>query len=172
MLYVIYIIYNFVISTQKFIFKKFTLPKYRFQASGDHIPAPPPTPPAPAVPLNSKQNTYNNANYGDDGSYDPRYNDPNFSLNHNQNQPAAKPNIGNIQYNQPSYQQPSQPNYQPSQPSYQPSQPSHQPSQPIYQHTYQQPTYSTTTHTPRIYPPGKLSLNRTPDGFSYSFNKI
>lgn len=42
----------------------------------------------------------------------------------------------------------------------------------IYQNpvnTYQQPT---TTITPRIYPPGKLSLNRTPDGFSYSFNKI
>lgn len=110
--------------------------------------------------------SYNNNNGQDDGSYDPRYNDPNFSLNnnnHNQQQyqqPAA--------YQQPQYQQPAQPKislentqshieYNQNQQSY------HKPPK-VY--------HVSTTITPRIYPPGKLSLNRTPDGFSYSFNKI
>lgn len=94
-----------------------------------------------------------NTNNGqDDGSYDPRYNDPNFSLNDN---------------NKPHHQ------YQ----AFQTEIPLEKP-QPRIQHNqnqpiYQQPVYQTsTTITPRIYPPGKLSLNRTPDGFIYSFNKI
>ncbi|BES91846.1 Insect cuticle protein [Nesidiocoris tenuis] len=36
----------------------------------------------------------------------------------------------------------------------------------------QQPVYRTTTPQPRrFFPPGKLSLNRSPDGYSYTFNK-
>lgn len=106
-------------------------------------------------PINNTPVPRSTDNGQDDGSYDQRYNDPNFSLNnhhnkpHNQYQalqteiPLEKP-TPRIQYNQ---------------------------NQPIYRQpisTYQ----ASTTITPRIYPPGKLSLNRTPDGFSYSFNKI
>ncbi|EDV53015.1 pupal cuticle protein Edg-78E [Drosophila erecta] len=159
----------------------YTAGKNGFQASGDHLPQAPPAPPQPVptagyqpqqqyqpqqyqpqqyqAPAPQPQSTFRSNDYGDDGSYDPRYNDPSFGQN------------------QQTYQQPApQPQYRPApQPAYipQPVQPQQQ-----YQPQYQQPQrqqeyYTTTTPNPhRFSPPGKLSLNRTPDGFTYSFNKV
>ncbi|XP_044258607.1 DNA translocase FtsK-like [Tribolium madens] len=83
------------------------------------------------------------------------------------------------QYNPPEYRDQYQPQYRP-QPQYQPQPQPQQYQQPQYTpQQYQQPQYRpqpqpvyTTTPAPhRFYPPGKLSLNRSPDGFSYSFQK-
>lgn len=148
-----------------------------FQASGDHLPVAPPAPPQP-VPTSgyqpqqqyqpqsyqapAPQSSFRSNDYGDDGSYDTRYNDPSFGQQ------------------QQSYQQPApQPQYRPApapvQPAYNPA-PQQQYHQPPPQPQYQpqpQPSYYTTTPNPhRFSPPGKLSLNRTPDGFTYSFNKV
>lgn len=128
----------------------------RFQASGDHIPAPPVTPP-PSINMFKSTLPKNIDNEEkQDGSYDPRYNDPNFSLSNNHNKtklqyqtpfqtkdPVENPET-RIQYNQ------GQPNYRQSDNLY----------------------LSSTTTIPRFFPPGKLTLNRTPNGFNYSFNKI
>ncbi|ALC46350.1 Cpr100A [Drosophila busckii] len=161
----------------------YTAGKNGFQASGDHLPVAPPAPPQP-VPTSgyqpqqqyqpqsqyqpqqqyqapAPQSSFRSNDYGDDGSYDTRYNDPSFGQS------------------QQSYQQPAQPQYRPApapvQPAYNP-QPAYQPApaqQPQYQPQQQQAYYTTTTPNPhRFSPPGKLSLNRTPDGFTYSFNKV
>jgi len=73
------------------------------------------------------------------------------------------------QYQQPSYQPAPQP-YQPPPQSYQPAPQSYQPPAQSYQPRPQQ-SWTTTPAPHRFYPPGKLSLNRSPDGFSYTFNK-
>ncbi|XP_017871282.1 PREDICTED: cuticle protein 3 [Drosophila arizonae] len=127
----------------------YTAGKNGFQASGDHLPVAPPAPPQPVPTAGyqpqsqyqpqpyqapAAQPSYRSNDY-DDGSYDPRYNDPAFGQQ------------------QQSYQQPAP--------------------QPQYQQPQPQPYYTTTTPNPhRFSPPGKLSLNRTPDGFTYSFNKV
>lgn len=98
------------------------------------------------------------------GQYDPRFNDPNFtgtgrsSIHVPQAAPVHQP--APQQYHQPAPQQ-----YVP------------QPQQPSYNHNVNNVHYSaqyqsTTPHPHRFQPPGKLSLSRTPDGFSYSFNKV
>ena len=150
----------------------YTAGKNGFQASGDHLPqappAPPNTPPQPQYqPLPQYQppqpaQQYNSGNnYDSEGQYDPRYNDPGFT--------------GNQQSN---YQPAPQPAYNPPQPAYNPPRPAFNPTpQPQYQQQYQQPyqppqNHYTTEPPHRFQPPGKLSLNRTPDGFSYSFNKV
>ncbi|EDW67614.1 cuticle protein 3 [Drosophila virilis] len=156
----------------------YTAGKNGFQASGDHLPVAPPAPPQPVPTAGyqpqsqyqpqqyqapAQQPSFRSNDY-DDGSYDPRYNDPSFGQQ------------------QQSYQQPApQPQYRPApapvQPAYNPApQPAYQ--QPAPQPQYHQPQqqaayYPTTTPNPhRFSPPGKLSLNRTPDGFTYSFNKV
>ncbi|XP_023174674.2 pupal cuticle protein Edg-78E [Drosophila hydei] len=154
----------------------YTAGKNGFQASGDHLPVAPPAPPQPVPTAGyqpqsqyqpqqqyqapAPQASYRSNDY-DDGSYDPRYNDPAFGQQ------------------QQSYQQPApQPQYRPApvQPAYNPApQPTYQQPapQPQYQQPQQQSYYTTTTPNPhRFSPPGKLSLNRTPDGFTYSFNKV
>jgi len=129
-------------------------PQQQYQPQQYQAPAPQP------------QASFRSNDYGDDGSYDPRYNDPSFGQNQQSyQQPAAQP-----QYRpapQPAYNpQPVQPQQQ-YQPQYQQPQPQYQQPQP------QQAYYTTTTPNPhRFSPPGKLSLNRTPDGFTYSFNKV
>ncbi|XP_030370958.1 uncharacterized protein LOC115621444 [Scaptodrosophila lebanonensis] len=155
----------------------YTAGKNGFQASGEHLPVAPPAPPQPvptaAVP--QSQPAYRSNDY-DDGSYDPRYNDPSFNQQQSYQQPAPQPQYRPApvpvqpNYNPaPAYQPAPQPAYNPApQPQYQPQQ------QPYYQpQPQQQPYYQTTTPNPhRFSPPGKLSLNRTPDGFTYSFNKV
>ncbi|XP_067214807.1 cuticle protein 3 [Linepithema humile] len=147
----------------------YTAGKNGFQATGDHIPsAPPPVPPQPEyVPP-------------------PQYNPPDY-------QPPSYTPLPPQQYPrryQPDYEP--QPVYQPQlQPQYryrpqpQPQLQYHHPSelQNIPSYVLPKPHYqpqprpapqynAITTPAPRnFYPPGKLSFNRTPDGFSYSFSK-
>ncbi|EDW84498.1 uncharacterized protein Dwil_GK14160 [Drosophila willistoni] len=154
----------------------YTAGKNGFQASGDHLPQAPPAPPQPVptsgyqpqpqyqpqqyqAPAPQHQPSYRNNDDGDDGSYDPRYNDPSFSQQQQSyHQPAPQPQYRPAPAPQPAYQPAPQPAY-------------HQPAAPQYQP--QQAYYPTTTPNPhRFSPPGKLSLNRTPDGFTYSFNKV
>ncbi|KAL3277246.1 hypothetical protein HHI36_012597 [Cryptolaemus montrouzieri] len=135
----------------------FTAGKHGFQATGDGIPQPLPTvlPVAPQpqyAPL-------------------PQYNSPDYQQNRAP-QYQAQP--------RPQYQPQPQPQYQPQaqyqpQPQYQPEyQPQPQP-QPQYrpqpQYNPPPPQYSTTPAPHRFFPPGKLSLNRSPDGFSYTFRQ-
>ena len=65
-----------------------------------------------------------------------------------------------------------QPQYQP-QPQYNPPPQQYNPPPQQYNPPPQQyNNYNPTTTPPtRFFPPGKLNLNRTPDGFSYTFNK-
>lgn len=156
----------------------YTAGKNGFQASGDHLPVAPPAPPQPIPqpqyepqpryqPQPAPQN-YNNGNnnYDSDGQYDPRYNDPSFS----QNQQSYQPPAPQQQFH---HQQPSPPQPPPQQ---QHQFHHHQPAAPQFNHNFQHqpaPQHEFTTQNPhRFQPPGKLSLNRTPDGFSYSFNKV
>lgn len=144
----------------------YTAGKNGFQASGDHLPVAPPAPPQPVPqagyvpqpqyqPQQSPASQYRSGGEDyDDGSYDPRYNDPAFSEQHQ------------------SYQAPA------PQPAYNPA-PAYSPPAQQYQH-YPQPAQPHSAYYPdpstpsphRFSPPGKLSLNRTPDGFTYSFNKV
>ncbi|XP_075147789.1 cuticular protein 100A [Haematobia irritans] len=155
----------------------YTAGKNGFQASGDHLPVAPPAPPQP-VPQPGYQpqpqyqppaNNFRSNDYGDDGSYDPRYNDPNFDQQSSYRQPAPQP-----AYNPPApAYNPPPPQYQAPAPAYNPPPPQqYNPPQPQYNPQPQQYYQPTTPNPHRFAPPGKLSLNRTPDGFTYSFNKV
>ncbi|KAF2899737.1 hypothetical protein ILUMI_06439 [Ignelater luminosus] len=120
----------------------YTAGKHGFHAEGDHIPQAPPT-----VLPQAPQPQYTPL---------PQYNPP----------PQQ-------QYNPP--QQHHQPQYNPPQQQYNPPQQQYNPPPQQYQQpTYEPPNYyqQTTPAPHRFYPPGKLSLNRSPDGFSYTFNKV
>ncbi|XP_056642145.1 DNA translocase FtsK-like [Diorhabda sublineata] len=136
----------------------YTAGKDGFMASGDGIPQPVPTT-LPVAPTPGYQPL-------------PQYNPPEYSRPQSQYQPRS-------QYQQPQPQYQPQSQYQQPQPQYQPQSQYQQP-QPQYQPQYQQPQpqyrpqpqYEPTTPSPhRFYPPGKLSLNRSPDGFQFSFKK-
>lgn len=144
---------------------------YSFQASGDHLPVAP-APPPHAVPqqqFHAQPQQFNqqpqqfrasSSDNFDDGQYDPRYNDPSFSGNTNNHfAPAPVQNHASapIQHFNP---QPQQQQFVPQQ---------QQQQQQNFNHI---PQYTTTPNPHRFQPPGKLALNRTPDGFSYSFNKV
>jgi hypothetical protein len=156
----------------------YTAGKNGFQATGDHLPVAPPAPPQPIPqPQYQPQPQYNSpqqpqqhynaqpaargSNDYDDGSYDTRYNDPSFEQNGQQSSyrapapapaPVHAPAPQQPQYNYNNQQQQQNYNQQP-------------------QYNHQQ--YQTTPQPQRNFqPPGKLQLNRTPDGFSYSFNKV
>lgn len=130
-------------------------------------------------------------NYGgkpneDDGQYYPElYEKENYVAPQQQYQTQA-------QYQpQPQYQAQPQQQYQPEPqyqsnniypgtqqaqysglPSTQYSQPA-QYNQPQYSQPAQQQYYEQTTPQPtRFFPPGKFSLNRAPDGYTYSFHKV
>ncbi|XP_050087148.1 larval cuticle protein 1 [Anopheles aquasalis] len=142
--------------------------KNGFQASGDHLPVAPPAPaqPAPQPQYQPAQPSYTGGrSYDhDDGQYDPRWNDPNFSQNQYGAAPAPAPvpvPVAPVQHHHNYHQQ-----QQPAAPV-----------APQYNHHYapapQAPQAWTTTPAPhRFQPPGKLQLNRTPDGYSYTFNKV
>lgn len=144
-----------------------------FRATGDHLPQ---APPAPAHALLAAQQAQQEPQYQgnsydagdeaqwDNGQYDPRYNDPNFDGNRivagYQHVPQPQAPVQPV----PQWQQPQQ---AAPVPSWQ------QPQQQQQQAYVPQPQYQTTTPAPhRFQPPGKLSLSRTPDGFSYTFNKV
>ncbi|CAG9788173.1 unnamed protein product [Diatraea saccharalis] len=175
--------------------------KNGFQAVGDHIPtAPQPVAPTPGYTPDPRYNSpdYKTQNYNapqqytapaparnyggkpnvDDGQYYPEL----YEQENNvapQQQYQAQP-----QYQQPQYQAQPQPQYQPqSQPQFPAnniypgvqqaqysgiqSQQYSAPSKPVNQY------YEPTTPPPsRFFPPGKFSLNRAPDGYTYSFHKV
>lgn len=149
----------------------YTAGKNGFQASGDHLPVAP-APPPHAQPqfhaqqpqqqqqLRHQQQQFSSeADNFDDGQYDPRYNDPSFSQNTNNHFAAA-----------PVHAAPA-PVHAPAPAHYNP-QPAPQQFIPQQQNFNHIPQYTTTPNPHRFQPPGKLALNRTPDGFSYSFNKV
>lgn len=141
------------------------------------MPVAPPAPPQPipqAVqpqyqPTQSQRNyvdQYDTSNQFDDGAYDERWNNPGFQGD-GRSAPVQRPSAPAQNYN---YQQ------QPQQAAPAPAvrQQNYNVPQSNYnaQANYNQPQQYETTQSPhRFLPPGKLSLNRTPDGFSYSFNK-
>lgn len=95
-------------------------------------------------------------------NFNYRYNDPSFQPNKQYVAPAPAPAYNN------QYQ--SAPAYQPA-PAYQQA-PAPKAGPSFQQQPYFPPQQQYTTEQPhRFQPPGKLSLNRTPDGFSYQFNK-
>lgn len=129
----------------------YTAGKNGFQATGDGIPQPPPT----TLPV-APQPQYTPL---------PQYNPPDYQRPQSQYQAPQQ------QYNPPQQQ------YNPPQQQYNPPQQRYNPPQQQYNPPPQQynppPQYNQPTTPPphRFYPPGKLSLNRSPDGFSYSFQK-
>lgn len=134
----------------------YTAGKNGFEATGDGIPQALPTslPQAPQ-PQYTPLPQYNPPEYNNRAQYQPQ----------SQYRPQPQP-----QQYQPQPQYDPQPQYRPQpqqQQQYQP-QPQYRP-QPQQQQP--QPYYTTTQAPHRFYPPGKLSLNRSPDGFSYSFKK-
>lgn len=159
--------------------------KNGFQASGDHLPVAPAGPPAPAhaAPQSQYQpqyqqpaqpqyqanfdhqgRSYDNQGY-EDGQYDPRWNDPSFSQQHSRGAPApvVTPAPAQNYHHQPA----------PPAQNYHRSQPAPAPVAQNYHQAAPQPQQEWTTQAPhRFQPPGKLQLNRTPDGFSYTFNKV
>jgi hypothetical protein len=167
--------YSYVDPNGKKITVHYTAGKNGFQVSGDHLPkapAPPPgvpayqAPRAPAAPQYNSQPQYNsipqNRNYAggrdpEDGQYRAelhelpyQYSDGQQYAPAQQSRPAPPPQQQN--FNQGfNYQQ-----------------------QTGFSNNYQQPqnNYQQTTTTPqpkRFFPPGKLDLNRTPEGFNFQF---
>ncbi|XKL62098.1 hypothetical protein PGB90_001931 [Kerria lacca] len=160
----------------------YTAGKEGFRATGDHIPVPPVVPAAPVPSTSAPNEQYDsNADYDDSQSknYQGQYNYNDFQFL-SQNALPAQPQT---QYNSPV------PQYNPSLPQYNSIPSPHNPiSPPQYnplQFQYQSasasvpsvpsiPAYNQFTTEPshRFLQPGKLSLNRSPEGFSYTFNKI
>nr|KAF7420501.1 hypothetical protein H0235_010798 [Vespula pensylvanica] len=163
----------------------YTAGKNGFQATGDHIPVPPPQiPPQPEyVPLPQ----YNPPDYKPPAAYrtpappPPVYRSPPLAQYQTRAeseyepravyQPQPQPQPQSQSQLQPQYQYRPQTRYMSpdvqSIPSFSPR-PQYQPTQgaPIQRYN------EITTPSPhRFYPPGKLSFNRTPDGFSYTFSK-
>ncbi|XP_058127510.1 cuticle protein 16.8 [Anopheles ziemanni] len=142
--------------------------KNGFQASGDHLPVAPPAPPQAAPqPSYQPQQSYaapaqqydSGRSYDiNNGEYDPRWNDPNFSQQQTQYQaPAPAPAPVHNYHHAPA---PVAPVPQYNQHNYAPAP------------APQAPAWTSTPAPHRFQPPGKLQLNRTPDGYSYTFNKV
>jgi hypothetical protein len=133
-------------------------------------PAPPQPIPQPVQPLYNQQGSnqpqyrdpYDNSDKFDDGSYDERWNDPAFRGDGRSPPPSSRPAAPPVNYN---YQSAPAPAQVPRQQNYNVPQANYN------QAPRQYDQYETTPSPHRFYPPGKLNLNRTPDGFSYTFNK-
>ncbi|ODM97347.1 Pupal cuticle protein 27 [Orchesella cincta] len=155
--------YSYVGDDGKTITVAYTAGKNGFQVTGDHLPKAPAPPPHSAQqqqqayrpqqqynPAPQQQRSYS-GNNNEDGQYNPEvherpyaYNDQYHTTTNFNSRPAA-----------PAPQQQNQgfQNYHNSLPSQQ---------APV--------NYQTTTPPPsRFFPPGKLNLNRTPDGYQYTF---
>jgi hypothetical protein len=155
--------YSYIGDDGKTITVQYTAGKNGFQVSGDHLPRAPIAPQAPApAPQYNQQPQYNavpnqgqsynkGSNNGDDGSYRAdvyeapyQYRNELHTTNYPSQAPAQQPQQANFQNYHHSLNNPAQ-----------------------QQQQFQQ---TTTTPSPnRFFPPGKLNLNRTPDGFQYTF---
>ncbi|XP_018320122.1 extensin [Agrilus planipennis] len=134
----------------------YTAGKHGFIASGDGVPQPIPT----VLPV-APQPQYKPL---------PQYNPPDYRPPQDEYNPPPQ------QYNPPPQQYNSRPQqYNPRPQEYNPPPPQYNPRpqqfEPAPQPQYNPPPqYEPTTPAPhRFYPPGKLSLNRSPDGYSYNF---
>ncbi|XP_046406772.1 extensin-like [Ischnura elegans] len=142
---------------------QYTAGKNGFVATGDHIPqAPAPVAPTPGyTPLPQ----YNSPDANQYNAPPQQYNPPPQQYNPppQQYRPTPAPYRPPVnQYNPPPQQ------YNPPPQQYNP--PPQQYNPPPQQ--YNPPPQQYTTPSPhRFFPPGKLNLNRTPDGYSYTFNK-
>lgn len=138
-------------------------------------PAPPQPIPQPVQPQYQPQGNapqykdpYDTSSQYDDGSYDERWNNPAYRGDGRQESApirAAPQQPINYNYNTAPQQPVRQQNYNVPAPA---------PAPIVRQQNYNVPAqnYIETTPSPnRFFPPGKLSLNRTPDGFSFQFNK-
>ncbi|XP_055377749.1 pupal cuticle protein Edg-78E isoform X2 [Condylostylus longicornis] len=135
----------------------YTAGRFGFQASGDHLPVPPPAPPQPVPTPGYQPNPrYQppsgpaqgfSGDYDSEGQYDPRYNDPNFEGNklpQSHAAPPPPPPPVNIHYQStpaPNY------NYQHNTPQYNHYQP------PAPQQQQYQQHYETTPNPHRFLPP-------------------
>lgn len=168
----------------------YTAGKNGFVASGDHLPvAPAPPPHAAAAPAAPRYNSapapapaqYNSAPRGypsvDDGQYYPELYEREDVQSPAQYRPAAPvaPQYSGVQ--QPQYVAPkAQPQYSGIQNSYQAApQPQYSgvaatPAPAPRPQQYFSPSQDATESPHRFFPPGKLDLNRSPDGYSYSFS--
>lgn len=140
-------------------------------------PAPPQPIPQPVQPQyqptgNQQQYTrdpYDTSDQYDDGSYDERWNNPAFRGDGRSApiRPAAP--VAPINYNYNTAPQQAQPAPVVRQQNY--NVPAPAPAVRQQNYNVPQPSYETTPSPNRFFPPGKLNLNRTPDGFSFQFNK-
>lgn len=137
----------------------YTAGKNGFQATGDGIPQPVPT----SLPV-APQPNYTPL---------PQYNAPDYEQYRSQyNPPQQQYNPPQQQYNSPQQQyNPPQQQYNPPQQQYNSPPQQYNPPPQQYNPPSQYRAPATTPAPHRFYPPGKLSLNRSPDGFSYSFQK-
>lgn len=136
-------------------------------------PAPPQPIPQPVQPqyqpvggVKYTKDPYDTSDQFDDGSYDERWNDPSYRGD------GRSPVVAPVRHSAPAinYNYNTQPQHH--------QQPAHVPAPApvpvVRQQNYNvpAPNYLETTPSPhRFFPPGKLNLNRTPDGFSFQFNK-
>ncbi|KAK2589154.1 hypothetical protein KPH14_001972 [Odynerus spinipes] len=160
----------------------YTAGKNGFQATGDHIPVPPPQ--IPPQPQYEPLPQYNPPDYQPPAAYrtpppPPAYREPPPPPAYRAPQPQYQTRPEPEYEPRAVYQPQPQPQYQyrPQPAQYTPverqSVPSFNP-RPQYQPTpapVQRYNAITTPAPHRFYPPGKLNFNRTPDGFSYTFSK-
>lgn len=158
----------------------YTAGKDGFQAFGDHLPVPPPAP-APAAPV-APQAQYQ-PHYQPQQYFQPQAQYPvqAHAAAQPRYQPAYTPppqyDDGQYreEYNNPNYRSESAPQAPPPSPQYSYSfgatpAPLAYAAAGVVPQQYQVPgVQPAAAH--RFLPPGKLNLNRTPDGFSYTFNK-
>lgn len=172
----------------------YTAGKDGFRATGDHIPIPsvpaipavssgsvvpsvPVVPAMPTAPSSVSSEQYNPEDDYDDSSSKTIQDQYNYQLapqsqhlspqsqqqqnpqTFTQLQPQYNPSF--IAQSQPLYRPPERPPYNPIQFNYQSPPVSH----PGYNQFSTEPPH-------RLSHPGKLSLNRSPDGYSYTFNKL
>lgn len=153
----------------------YTAGKDGFRATGDHIPVPvqPPAVPAvPSVPAPAPVDHYQHQEDDYDDSKNYQYNDYQYSAPNPPPQPVVQPKYNPVppapqpHFNPPQFSLPKQPQYNPVQFQYQ---------APVHSSTPLASFFnSISTEQPlhRFQHPGKLNVNRSPDGFSYTFNTI
>ncbi|XP_076378813.1 cuticular protein 19 isoform X4 [Megalopta genalis] len=158
--------YSYVDPTGQRRTVSYTAGKNGFQATGDGIPVPPPQ--APPQPEYEPLPQYNPPDY-----QPPIHNPPAQQPYQRPSAPVYEPQPQPRPVYQPEPQYPYRPRPPPppppeieSIPSYNPRSQYQPPARPLPQYN------EITTPSPRrFYPPGKLSFNRTPDGYSYTFSK-
>lgn len=176
--------YSYVDPNGKKITVQYTAGKNGFQVSGDHLPRAPvpqqaPAPRAPVPQYNpapqynsiqhqqpqQQQQQYNQGgNNIEDGQYRPEVHEHPYQYKDGGNN---NNNYNNQQYNPAPVQQHSQ---QPQQNNYNQAGFNFNQQQQQQYDAYHSGQQTSTQAPNRFFPPGKLDLNRTPDGYQYQFS--